>query len=72
MSQLKVVSIDGQLVTDSRDVAEMVGRSHNELMKSIRTYIEYLGQGEIAHSDFFIESTYQNSQNKTQPCFLIT
>lgn len=23
-------------------------------------------------SDFFIESTYQNSQNKTQPCYLVT
>jgi len=72
MNQLKVVSLDGQLVTDSRDVAEMVERTHYELMKSIRIYIEYLGQGKIPYSDFFIESTYQNSQNKTQPCYLLT
>lgn len=72
MSELKVINIEGQLVTDSREVAEMINRPHSELMKSIRTYIEYLGQGKIPYSDFFIESTYQNLQNKTQPCFLLT
>lgn len=72
MSELKVINLEGQLVTDSREVAEMINRSHSELMKSIRTYIEYLGQGKIPYSDFFIESSYQNLQNKTQPCFLLT
>lgn len=28
-----------------------------------------LGQRKIAQSDFFTESTYQNSQNKTIPCY---
>ncbi|WP_427137243.1 Rha family transcriptional regulator [Psychrobacillus psychrodurans] len=72
MSELKVINLEGQLVTDSREVAEMINRPHSELMKSIRTYIEYLGQGKIPYSDFFIESSYQNLQNKTQPCFLLT
>ena len=57
---------------DSREVAEMVGKAHNDLLKDIRRYCEQLGQGKISQSDFFTESTYQNSQNKTMPCYDIT
>lgn len=72
MNGLKVQDFHGKQVIDSRDVAEMVGRSHNELLKSIRTYSKYLREGEIAQSDFFIESTYLNAQNHEMPNFLIT
>ena len=72
MTGLKVQDFHGKKVIDSRDVAEMVGRNHNELMKSIRTYAKYLREGEIAQSDFFIESTYLNAQNHEMPNFLIT
>ncbi len=72
MNQLQVVSVNGQLVTDSRDVAEMVNREHNGLMKSIRGYMQHLTKGEITLSDFFIESSYQDSTGRTLPCFLLT
>ncbi|MGY0692661.1 ORF6C domain-containing protein [Virgibacillus sp. FSP13] len=72
MNQLKVVSLNGQLVTDSRDVAKMVNREHNGLMKSIRSYIQHLAEGEIAHSNFFIESSYKDNNNQPRPCFLLT
>lgn len=61
-----------QKYIDSREVAEMVGKAHNDLLKDIRRYCEQLGQGNISQSDFFTESTYQNSQNKTMPCYLVT
>ena len=57
---------------DSREVAEMVEKPHNELLKDIRRYCEQLGQGKIPQSDFFTESTYRNSQNKIMPCYLVT
>lgn len=69
---MKIVSLNGKLLADSREVAEMVNKPHNDLMKSIRTYCEYLGQGDFPQSQFFIESTYFNSQNKEQPCYLLT
>ncbi|MUK89119.1 phage regulatory protein [Ornithinibacillus sp. L9] len=72
MNQLKVISFNGQLVTSSTEVAGMVDRQHNELLKTIRGYIEILGEGDFAQSDFFIESTYRNSQNKVLPCYLVT
>ena len=61
-----------QKYIDSREVAEMVDKDHNMLLRDIRRYCEQLGQSKIAQSDFFDESTYQNSQNKTMPCYLVT
>ena len=56
----------------SREVAIMVEKQHNELLKDIRRYVKQLGVGKIPQSDFFTESTYKNSQNKEQPCYLVT
>lgn len=56
----------------SLEVAEMVGKQHNDLLKDIRRYCEQLGLRNIPQSDFFTESTYQNVQNKTQPCYNVT
>lgn len=72
MNELKVVSIDGQLVTESREVAKMVDRPHYDLMKSIRGYAGHLTKGDIPLSDFFIESTFQDATRRTLPCFLLT
>ena len=57
---------------DSREVAEMVGKEHKNLMRDVRSYADELGQLKIEPSDFFKENTYQNSQNKTMPCYDIT
>lgn len=56
----------------SLEVAGMVEKQHNELLKDIRRYVEQLREGKIPQSDFFVESTYQNSQNKTMPCYNVT
>lgn len=61
-----------QKYLDSREVAEMVGKDHNMMLRDIRRYEEQLGQSKIAQSDFFTESTYRNSQNKLMPCYLVT
>lgn len=61
-----------QKTISSVEVAEMVGKEHSKLLRDIRTYVEQLGQANFGQSDFFTESTYQNSQNKTQPCYLVT
>lgn len=72
MNKLKVQDFHGKQVIDSRDVARMVDRPHNDLMKSIRQYVKYLNEGEISQVDFFIESTYIASNGQEQPNFLIT
>lgn len=75
MDKLTIINNNGTQVIDSREVAEMVGKNHKDLIRSIRYYVETMengGERKIAPSDFFIESTYQNAQNKTQPCYLLT
>lgn len=61
-----------QKYIDSREVAEMVGKEHNKLLRDIRSYIEQLGESKIGHTDFFTESTYKTEQNKTMPCYLVS
>lgn len=72
MNDLKVQDFHGKQVIDSRDVARMVEREHNALLKSIRQYADYLAEGEIAQGDFFIESTYLDGNNQPRPNYLIT
>lgn len=57
---------------DSREVAEMIGKDHKNILRDIRGYNKELGELKIEPSDFFTESTYQSSQNKVQPCYLVT
>jgi len=56
----------------SMEVAEMVEKDHNMLLRDIRRYVQQLGQSKIAQSDFFQESSYRNTQNKSMPCYLIS
>ena len=72
MDELQVIRHGDVDVVDSREVARMVERPHNDLMKSIRSYCEYLGQGDFSLSDFFISSTYKDSTGRTLPCYLLT
>ena len=72
MNQLIVVSIEGQLVTESRDVAEMIGKRHSDLLESINGYNNHLTNGNFRSLDFFIPSAYEDSKGETRPCYLLT
>ena len=73
MQELIIKNHKGINVIDSREVAEMIGKNHKELMRSIRGYINVIeDSAKLRSQDFFIESTYKNSQNKSQPCYLLT
>ncbi|WP_282804252.1 Rha family transcriptional regulator [Clostridium tetani] len=88
MSKLRLSVKDGQpvveekeLTLDSREVAEMVRKEHDKLLRDIRNYISQMKQANeespslespINPSDYFIESSYVNKQNKKQPCYEIT
>lgn len=57
---------------DSREVAEMVDKTHANLLKDIRRYCKQLGEVKIDFSDFFTESTYRTEQGRENPCYNIT
>lgn len=70
---INIINKNGQLVTDSRDVAVMIDKKHSELFRTIRGYIEILEQSaNLPSADFFISAAYLNIQNKEQPYFLLT
>lgn len=72
MDQLKVISHNGQLVTDSRDVAQMIDKNHAHLLRDIKGYIEILTQSNFGFSDFFIENSYKDSTGRNLRCYLLT
>ncbi len=57
---------------DSREVAEMIEVRHDNLVKKIRNYQQILDSSKLRSQDFFVPRTYVNSQNKEQPCYLLT
>ncbi|BAU28246.1 anti-repressor protein [Aneurinibacillus soli] len=72
MDKLQIINRDGQLLVDSREVAEMVGKEHGHLLRDIKNYMEVLGKSNFGLADFFIEDTYTDGQGKPRPCYLIT
>lgn len=73
MSELKVINKNNQLLVESRDVAGLIGKEHKNLIRDIKGYEKVLkDSSNLSSQDFFIESIYVNSQNKIQPCFLLT
>ncbi len=57
---------------NSREVAEMVDKTHSDLLKDIRRYVGQLAEGNIPLGDFFTESTYFDGNNQSRPCYLVT
>jgi len=57
---------------DSREVAEMVEKDHDKLCRDIKRYIGQLDTAKIGDTDFFQASTYKDSCNRVQKCYLVT
>ncbi|MEV2909176.1 Rha family transcriptional regulator [Paenibacillus larvae] len=73
MKELNVINQNGQLLVDSREVAEMIKVRHADLMRSIAGYIQILENAKLRSQDFFIPSTYKvEGNNKTYDCYLST
>lgn len=70
MSEL--IKVD-QKALDSREVAEMVGKRHDHLVRDIDGYITVLNQNPNLGADsFFTESTYQSGTGKSYRYYLVT
>lgn len=57
---------------DSREVAKMVEKTHANLLKDIRGYINQLAEVNFHSGDFFTENTYLDANSQPRPCYLIT
>ncbi|HIW33386.1 MAG TPA: Rha family transcriptional regulator [Candidatus Paenibacillus intestinavium] len=72
MNQLTVLNQNGQLLVESREVAEMIGKQHAHLMRDISGYLDILGESNYGLANFFITHSYSDAQGKDRPCFLLT
>lgn len=75
MNELTIIDRSGVEVVDSREVAEAIGKQHAHLMRDIKNYCDILdksSESKIGLADFFIPSTYIDSQDKERPCYLLT
>ena len=83
---LTIIKQNDQFLVDSREVAEMIGREHKEVLAMIEGQkhqdgsVKHVGflptiseSGLFTPSDFFIESSYKvKGNNKSYKCFLLT
>lgn len=75
MNELKVFNFNDIDVVDSREVAQMVEKSHAHLMRDISGYAQVLeksNESKFGLVDFFIPHTYQDGKGETRPCYLLT
>ncbi|MDR0325026.1 MAG: Rha family transcriptional regulator [Oscillospiraceae bacterium] len=51
---------------DSREIADMVGKEHKNLLADIRGYITHLTGLDFSPLEFFVETTYDDSTGRTE------
>jgi len=75
-NQLQVIVKGTDIYVDSREVAEMVEKRHDNLVRDIENYIQTLDMTDsstLRSQNFFIPSTYKVfGNNKDYLCYLIT
>ena len=70
---IRYVGESKQQVIDSRDVANMIGKAHKNLVRDIYRYINDLHQSsKLSPDQFFIESSYQAGTGQNYKCYLLT
>lgn len=57
---------------DSREVAEMLGVRHSDLVRKINRYVDVLTNADLRPLDFFILTSYRDSKGENRPCFHMT
>ncbi|MBK5497438.1 Rha family transcriptional regulator [Peribacillus sp. TH14] len=73
--EIQIIQQNGQLLVDSREVAEMVGKKHAHLLRDIAVYKDVIDINQNPNLDsanFFIESYYMNDNNQKYSRFLLT
>lgn len=73
MEQLQVFEQNGELYTDSRDVAANTGKEHKHLIRDIENYTRVILQSpNLDLANYFIESSYIGLNNRPNKHFLLT
>ena len=69
---LQVIKHDNVLMVDSREVALMVDKRHDNLLRDISGYYEILTNSKMRTSEFFLISYYKDTKGEARPYYLLT
>lgn len=73
MQALQVIEQNNEFYVDSREVAEMVGKEHKNLIRDIENYRSVILQSsDLSPDNYFIESTYLGANNRQTKHYLLT
>lgn len=73
MQELQIVKQKNELYVDSREVAEMVGKQHKNLIRDIENYEGVILQSsKLSLDDYFIQSTYLGGNNQNYKHYILT
>lgn len=78
MNNLTVINQNGNLVVDSREVAQMMNINHWEILRKLegskdrKGYIKVLTDNQMVVSEYFIKSYYKDESGKENRCYLFT
>ena len=61
-----------QKYLNSREVAEMVGKEHKNLIRDIRNYKDLLTELNFEPSEYFVEDCYQDATGRTLICYQVS
>lgn len=61
-----------QKYLNSREVAEMVGKEHKNLIRDIRNYKDLLTELNFEPSEYFVEDCYQDATGRTLICYKVS
>lgn len=65
--------VNNEEYLDSREVAKMVDKRHDNLVRDIGGYLDDISQNSKLSSDsFFIKSSYKSGTGKQYTCYLVT
>lgn len=75
MDELTIITQNGGHYIDSREVAELCGKTHERFMRDIADYIKALKKSvaiQMEMKEYFIESNYTNYIDDELPYYLLT
>jgi len=75
MHDLTVIKTNGVAYIDSREVAEFIGKRHDNLLRDIAGYVRILEKTTALNfevSDFFLKSSYLDRTGRELPCYLLS
>lgn len=74
MNKTGLVKSEGQAprTINSREVAEMTGKAHKNLVRDIKKYSDVLLSSDLSPVNFFIESNYKDGSGKENICYELT